>query len=127
MNKEQTITITDSQGKQYVPINKEYMNVDFEKVMQSTEQELNSELKSLKRCFDSGWFCQTANLIYLKHGAKKNSLEGKRLLVSECLYHLQNKFNQIVDKGVFKYEGRVDSYTGKGTEREMVEDTKESI
>lgn len=93
-------------------MNKEYMNVDFDKVMQSTEPEINSELKSLKRCFDNGWFSQTANMIYLKHGHKKNSLEGKRLLVAECLYHLQTKFNQIVDKGVFKYEGRIDKYAG---------------
>lgn len=104
-------------------MNKEYMNVDFDKVMQSTEPEINQELKSLKRCFDNVWFKQTAQLIFLKHGVKKSSLEGKRLLVAECLYHIQNKFNQIVDKGVFKYEGRINPEqrdNGKPVESEAV-------
>jgi hypothetical protein len=90
-------------------MNKEYMNIDFEKVMQSDEKSINEELKSLKQYFDKSWFNQTAQLIFLKYKVKKSSLEGKRLLVAECLYHLQTKFNNIVDKGVFKYEGRVDS------------------
>lgn len=89
-------------------MNKEYMNIDFEKVMNSNEKDLNEELKALKLYFENQWFKQTAQLIFLKHGVKKSSLQGKRLLVAECLYHIQNKFNKIVDKGVFKYEGRVD-------------------
>lgn len=111
-------------------MNKEYMNIDFEKVMQSDEENINQELKSLKQYFDKQWFSQTGNLIYKKHKVKKSSLEGKRLLVAECLYHLQVKFNTIVDKGVYKYEGRVDAYTGEGTEGvegEVVKDTEGSI
>jgi len=107
-------------------MNKEYMNIDFEKVMQSDLFNLNEELKSLKLYFDKQWFAQTGNLIYKKYGVKRSSLEGKRLLVAECLYHLQTKFNKIVDKGVYKYEGRVDAYTGEG-EESTVEPTREVV
>jgi hypothetical protein len=89
-------------------MNKEYMKIDYDKIMASTEQEIDAELKELKRNFDKNWFTQTSNLLYLKHGVKKKSLESKRFLVAECLYHLQTKYNKIVDKGVYKYEGRVD-------------------
>lgn len=65
------------------------MIFDFDKVMQLEEADVNEKLKWLRDRLDRKWFDQVAEQIYKTTKFKKCSLQNKRLVVAECLWHAQ--------------------------------------